>query len=34
MKLSEINPKIWIVIMELIKEGYEFDIKIEIDIDC
>jgi hypothetical protein len=34
MKLSEINPKIWIAIMELIEEGYEFDIKIEIDIDC
>ena len=34
MKLSEIDPKIWIVIMELIKEEYEFDIKIEIEIDC
>ena len=34
MKLSEINPKILIAIMELIEVGYEFDIKIEIDIDC
>ena len=34
MKLSEINPKIWIAIMELIEEECEFDIKIEIDIDC
>ena len=34
IKLSEIDPKILIIIMELIKEGYEFDIKIEIEIDC